>query len=98
MFSDGTTPEVRRRAADACAQAVHDEFYQTLQLLSNSGNKRILEMWEEDLSELHDKAQHLLTLDSLSESSKIRLRLITSRPVVEWEIIARDKNKTYYSY
>ena len=98
MFSDGTTPEVRRRAADASATAVYDSFHETLKLLSNTGNKRILEMWEEDLSELHDKAQHLLSLDSLTEQSKIRLRVITSRPVVEWAIIARDKNKSYYSF
>ena len=91
-------PSDNCQLANASARSLYQEFRDTLKLMESSGSNRILKMWEEDLSELHDKAQALLAFDCISEPNRVYLRIITSRTVDEWSIISRDKNKHYYSF
>ena len=93
-----SSPPDNTQLANAAARALYLEFQQTIKLLESCGNNRVLKMWEEDLHELHDKAQHLLAFDCISEPNQIYLKIITSRTVDDWIIISRDKNKSYYSY
>ena len=84
--------------ANQTAEGVFKQFNDTMKLLATTSDNRVLRMWREDLTDLHEHAQHLLLIDSLDPYSRSKLKLLTQRPVEEWEIIAQGRNKAHVSY
>ena len=84
--------------ANQTAEGVFKQFNDTMKLLATTSDNRVLRMWREDLTDLHEHAQHLLLIDSLDPYTRAKLKMLTQRPVGEWEVIAQARNKVYVSY
>ena len=84
--------------ANAQAKSLYEQWRQTIELIESTTDARVIRMWEEDLHDLHAHAQSLLTFDVIHHVNKNYLKLITQRPVEEWVILAKDKNKAFVSY
>ena len=80
----------KRLRADALA--VDTQFWSTVKLLATTTARRVREMWEEDLHELHKKAIALLQTNLLDYVTHPKLRIITSRTAEGWIAVAKARN------
>ena len=70
------------------ADYLYDEFMETLKLLQSTADSRALKMWREDLHDLHEKAQHLLSGGNLAH----KLQIICRTDLSTWQTMAKARN------
>ena len=76
---------------DGEAQAIFEEFNSIMRTLEQTNNRRVIDMWMEDMKELQTKAHELLTNQFIHPIQLNRLKIICSRTPSEWRVMAQAK-------
>ena len=74
------------------ALAVDKQFWSTVELLKTTTDRRVRNMWEEDLRDLWNQAQKLVQTNLLDYVTHPKLTLITGRSAEGWITLAKSKN------
>ena len=85
-------PSTTKAMLRAEAISVDKQWWATIALLETTTDRRVREMWEEDLRDLWKQALKLVQTDHLDYVTHPKLRLITARTVEGWITLAKSKN------
>ena len=73
---------------NAEAKAVYSNWLETMKLLSQKPPKEIQLIWIEELTEIYAQAKSLITCPLLKPQEIFKLKIILSRPIDQWQILA----------
>ena len=76
---------------DGEAQAIFEEFNSIMRTLEQTNNRRVIDMWLEDMKELQTKARQLLTNQFIHPIQLNRLKIVCSRTPSEWRVLSQAK-------
>ena len=91
-------PSTTEKMLKADAISVDKQFWATISLLETTTDRRVREMWEEDLREIWKRAHHLAETHRLDGVLLPKMKIITSRTVEGWVVLAKSKNAAFTNY
>lgn len=88
------SPATKAGAFNAHSSGLYRQFNGLLVSIKEAGTPQIRSMWEADLILLMKEADNILqdNLQYLDHHSQAKLRIILSRPYLEWVTLARNGN------
>ena len=73
---------------NAEAKGIYSSWLETMKLLSEKPSQEIKLMWIDDLTEIYAQAKSLINCPLLNPQEIVKLKIILSRPIDQWQILA----------
>ena len=75
---------------NAEADALFQQFSSTMSSLEQTNNRRVIDLWLEDLQEIQTKAHELLSNQFIHPIQLNRMKIICQRSPDEWRVLAKS--------